>query len=108
MAANSARNVTMSDVARRAGVSRTAVSSVLNDRPGAAIPDETRRRIQAAIDELGYRVEAGHERIGFINLDPDIPAALGLREGYERALREAGHPLDPSLIVFGHATADGG
>ncbi|MFD8009146.1 LacI family DNA-binding transcriptional regulator [Streptomyces sp. NPDC058955] len=232
MAANHARSVTMSDVARRAGVSRTAVSFVLNDRPGAAIPDETRRRILAAIDELGYRpnagaralaaqrsewygliteivtapfavdvikgaqdrawldrkflliaasegdpaqeaaaldklleqrvegllyattwhravtlpraarevptvlvncydaegelpsvvpdevtgghraarrlVDAGHERIGLINLDPAIPAAVGRREGYERALREAGLPLDPALVVSGHATADGG
>ncbi|MFD4371981.1 LacI family DNA-binding transcriptional regulator [Streptomyces sp. NPDC058486] len=232
MAANSARSVTMSDVARRAGVSRTAVSFVLNDRPGAAIPDETRRRILAAIEELGYRpnagaralaaqrsewygliteivtapfavdvikgaqdrawldrkflliaasegdpaqeaaaldklleqrvegllyattwhravtlpraarevptvlvncydaegelpsvvpdevtgghraarhlVRAGHERIGLINLDPGIPAAVGRREGYERALREAGLPLDPALVVSGHATADGG
>ncbi|GHJ91595.1 alanine racemase [Streptomyces sp. NE5-10] len=232
MAANSARSVTMSDVARRAGVSRTAVSFVLNDRPGAAIPDETRRRILAAIEELGYRpnagaralaaqrsewygliteivtapfavdvikgaqdrawldrkflliaasegdpaqeaaaldklleqrvegllyattwhravtlpraarevptvlvncydaegelpsvvpdeiagghraarhlVRAGHERIGLINLDPAIPAAVGRREGYERALREAGLPLDPALVVSGHATADGG
>lgn len=51
--------MTMSDVARHAGVSRTTVSFVLNDKPGAAIPEETRRRILAAIDELGYRPNAG-------------------------------------------------
>ena len=51
--------MTMSDVARHAGVSRTTVSFVLNDKPGASIPDETRRRILEAIDELGYRPNAG-------------------------------------------------
>src|SRR5690606_29170023 len=39
-------------------------------------------------------------------LDPAIPAAVGRREGYERALREAGIIPDPSLVVPGWATAD--
>ncbi|MEV0195322.1 LacI family DNA-binding transcriptional regulator [Nonomuraea sp. NPDC050691] len=232
MATNKPRRVTMKDVARHAGVSQTTVSFVLNGRPGATIPDETRQRILAAIDELGYRpnagaralaakrsdwygliteivtapfaadvikgaqnrawrdrkflliaasesdpaqeaaaldqmlehrvegllyattwhravtvpkaarevptvlvncydeegelpcvvpdevtggycatrrlLDAGHTRIGFINLDPVIPAAIGRREGYERALREAGITPDPSLVIPGYATADGG
>lgn len=226
MATNKTQRVTMSDVARRAGVSRTTVSFVLNDKPGATIPDETRRRILKAIDELGYRpnagaralaanrsgwfgliteivtgpfaaevitgaqsrawgdrrflliaasegdpaqeaaaldqmlehrvegllyattwhravslpkaarevptvlvncydaagelpcilpdevsggykatrrlLDAGHTRIGFINLDPAIPAAIGRRDGYERALREAGiTPTPPSSSPAG-------
>ena len=36
------RNVTSADVARDSGVSRTTVSYVLNDTPGAAISEETR------------------------------------------------------------------
>jgi len=226
------RAVTMSDVARHAGVSRTAVSFVLNDRADASISTETRLRIHAAIEELGYRpnagaralaakrsewygliteivtapfavevikgaqdrawtdrkfllitstegdpameaaaldklleqriegllyaatwhravrvppaarevptvlvncydadgvlpsvvpdevtggyratrrlVEAGHRRIGFITLDPAIQAAIGRREGYERALREAGIGPEDDLVVPGWATADGG
>ncbi len=222
----------MSDVATRAGVSRTTVSFVLNGRADAAIPEETRVRIRAAIAELGYRpnagaralaakrsewygliteivtapfavdvikgaqdrawadgkfllitagdsdpameaaafdklleqraegllyattwhravtlppaarevpvvlvncfdargalpsvvpdevaggrtatrrlIEAGHRRIGFINLDAGIPAAVGRRQGYEQALREAGLPVDEGLITPGHATADAG
>lgn len=227
-----ARNVTMTEVARRAGVSRTTVSFVLNNRADANISAETRQRILAAIEDLGYRpnagaralaakrsdwigliteivtapfavnvikgaqdrawqdhkfvliassegdpemesaaldklleqrvegllyattwhrpvrlppaarevptvlvncvdadgqlpsvipdevtgghraarrlTDAGHHRIGFITLDPEIPASVGRREGYEAALREAGVSPDPRLVVPGYATADGG
>lgn len=44
---------TIRDVAARAGVSKTAVSFVLNGRPGIA--EETRQRVLAAVDELGWR-----------------------------------------------------
>jgi DNA-binding LacI/PurR family transcriptional regulator len=43
----------MTDVARLAGVSHQTVSRVLNDHPN--VRDQTRRRVQAAIAELGYR-----------------------------------------------------
>jgi DNA-binding LacI/PurR family transcriptional regulator len=42
------------DVAEAAGVSRTTVSFVLNDRPGAAIPPATRQRVLDAAASLGY------------------------------------------------------
>ncbi|MFC7624431.1 LacI family DNA-binding transcriptional regulator [Microlunatus sp. GCM10028923] len=45
--------VTQRDVARRAGVSVRTVSNVINDF--AWVADETRARVQAAVDELGYR-----------------------------------------------------
>lgn len=232
MAVRRTNGVTMSDVARHAGVSRTSVSFVLSNREDASISAETRRRILTAVDELGYRpnagaralaarrsewigliteivtapfavevikgaqdrawldrkflliasseggkevenaalealleqrvegllyaatwhravdvpaaarevptvlvncfdaagefpsvvpdevtgghratrrlLDAGHTRIGFINLDPGIPAAVGRNKGYEQALREAGLQPDPALVVSGHATADGG
>ena len=46
------------DVAARAGVSRTTVSFVLNDRPGASISPSTRARVLAAAAELGYQPHA--------------------------------------------------
>ncbi|MCK0117440.1 LacI family transcriptional regulator [Isoptericola sp. S6320L] len=46
--------VTMHDVARRAGVSIKTVSNVVNAYPH--IRPETRRRVQEAIDDLGYRL----------------------------------------------------
>src|SRR5688572_16562941 len=44
---------TISDVARRVGVSRAAVSFAVNGRPG--VGDETRTRILRAAEELGWR-----------------------------------------------------
>jgi LacI family transcriptional regulator len=43
------------DVARKAGVSRTTVSYVLNGRTDVSIPEETRARVLSAAEELGYR-----------------------------------------------------
>lgn len=232
MSKTTRRPVTMKDVALRAGVSRTAVSLVLNGRQSVALADETRDRVLAAAAELGYRpnagaralaqqrsdwyglvteivtapfavdiikgaqdrafadekylliastesdpvaetaaierlleqrvegliyaatwhravtvpeiahevptvlvncfdaegrlpaivpderaggrraaerlLAAGHRRIGFINLDPDIPAAVGRRLGYREVLQEAGIRPNGALEISGHATADGG
>ncbi|MFL6142307.1 MAG: LacI family DNA-binding transcriptional regulator [Labedaea sp.] len=47
------RRPTIADIARRAGVSKGAVSYALNDRPGVS-PD-TRRRILAIAEEIGWR-----------------------------------------------------
>ncbi|MGW4964609.1 LacI family DNA-binding transcriptional regulator [Nonomuraea sp. NPDC004186] len=44
---------TIDDIARRAGVSKGAVSFALNGRPG--VSSETRRRIQAIAAELGWQ-----------------------------------------------------
>lgn len=50
--------VTMRDVAKAAGVSVATVSHVVNDKPGARIGDDARRRVQDAVLELGYRPNA--------------------------------------------------
>ncbi|AQX15075.1 LacI family transcriptional regulator [Tessaracoccus lapidicaptus] len=44
---------TIADVARQAGVSRAAVSKVIRNAYG--VSDDMRRRVEAAITELGYR-----------------------------------------------------
>ncbi|MEY9875078.1 DNA-binding LacI/PurR family transcriptional regulator [Streptacidiphilus sp. MAP12-33] len=49
-----AAQTTSADVARAAGVSRATVSFVLNGKPTARISQETRARVLAAADELGY------------------------------------------------------
>ena len=70
----------------------------------AVVPDE-REGGHRATQRL---LRAGHRRIGFVNLDPGIPAAIGRREGYINALHGAGIVPDEALEVTGHATADSG
>jgi len=48
------RRPTMKDVAKRAGVSQSSVSLVLNNMTGARIAEATRRRILDAAREVGY------------------------------------------------------
>ena len=50
------RGPTIRDVARHAGVSAATVSRVLNDSP--LVLEPTRERVQASVDELGYRLNA--------------------------------------------------
>lgn len=48
------KNIRSLDVAKRAGVSRTTVSYVLNGRTDVSIPEETRSRVLQAATDLGY------------------------------------------------------
>lgn len=51
-------SVTMRDVAKAAGVSVATVSHVVNNKAGARIGDDARRRVQETVAELGYRPNA--------------------------------------------------
>lgn len=56
-------------------------------------------------DELGgylatrHLLDLGHRAIGLLAGPGFASTALGRRRGYERALREAGVPVDPALVV---------
>lgn len=47
------------DVAKKAGVSRTTVSFVLNNMHGKSIPEVTRQKVLKAASELNYKVNQG-------------------------------------------------
>jgi LacI family transcriptional regulator len=49
------RRVTLADVASHAGVSKTAASLVLNDRPGTRLSEDVAERVRAAAAALNYR-----------------------------------------------------
>ncbi|GAA5065056.1 DNA-binding LacI/PurR family transcriptional regulator [Thermocatellispora tengchongensis] len=74
-----ARRVTSIDVAKEAGVSQTTVSYVLNNVPHQKISEETRQRIFAAVEKLGYTPSAAARtlRLGrsdiVLLLMPDLP-----------------------------------
>jgi DNA-binding LacI/PurR family transcriptional regulator len=96
----SAKRVTSADVARAAGVSRTTVSFVLNDRSGQSIPEETRQRVLDAARRLDYRphasaraLAAGRSDIVLLSV-PDLPIGAGISRFIEEtATALAGHGL---------------
>lgn len=51
----SSPRVTLADVAARVGVTKSAISGVLNNRPGIRVSAATRARILEAVEEMGYR-----------------------------------------------------
>src|SRR5262245_42018359 len=55
-ASDTSRRVTMTDVARIAGVSQSSVSLVLNQMTGARISEATRQRVIEAAREIGYEL----------------------------------------------------
>jgi LacI family transcriptional regulator len=57
------RRITSRDVAKQAGVSRTTVSFVLNRVWEASISVETRQRVLAAAEELGYVPDAAAQAL---------------------------------------------
>ena len=85
----SAGRVTVEDVARRAGVSTATVSRTINGT--ARVADETLRRVNEAIDELGFR---------------PTPAAQNLRQRRTRTIALVTptmlNPFFPELVAGVH------
>jgi LacI family transcriptional regulator len=95
---------TQDDVARVAGVSQTVVSVVLNDRSTVAISPETRQRVLAAIDELGY-VPDGSARglrtrktLIAAGLIPDITNPF--YPAFQRGIQDVADANDYDLIAY--------
>jgi LacI family transcriptional regulator len=95
---------TQDDVARIAGVSQTVVSIVLNDRSPVAISAETRQRVRAAIDELGY-VPDGSARslrtrktLIAASLIPDITNPF--YPAFERGIQDVADANNYDLIAY--------
>jgi LacI family transcriptional regulator len=55
-----------------------------------------------------HLVSLGHRRIGLIVENDEVSTARDRRRGYEAALRTAGLPLDPALVVEAAVDPDGG
>jgi DNA-binding LacI/PurR family transcriptional regulator len=97
-----ARSPSMADVAARAGVSHQTVSRVLNDSP--LVREETRARVQTAIEDLGYRRNQAARllrtnrsgRIGMISAHLSLHGPSMIAAAVQDAGYEAGY--DVSLI----------
>lgn len=76
-----------------------------SERRYASVVPAERRGGEVATAAL---IAAGHRRIAFISGEPWMDASDQRMEGYERALRAARIPVDPSLIVEGNFLPSGG
>ncbi len=97
---NQKKAPTLKDVAERAGVSKMAVSTVLNDRKSTVgVSDATRKRILEALDELQYTPHAmarslrrqRTDTVGFYN-------AFGHLDAREPFIREVFQGVHVGLI----------
>ncbi len=113
MAGAGTARVTISQVARLAGVSKATVSKAFNNRGG--VSEDTRRRVLGIAASLGWRPSAravaltsgGAGAVGFvINRRPDLlssdPYFAELLSGIERTLTEHGYWL--LLQIAEHTT----
>jgi DNA-binding LacI/PurR family transcriptional regulator len=112
------RRPTISDVARRAGVSKGAVSFALNGRDG--VSEQTRTRILAAAAELGWQPSVRARSLSvsraftvglvvarpaeLLGADPFFPAFIA---GVETVLSPAGQSLLLQVVSPGAAEEDG-
>ena len=92
------------EIARRAGVSRSTVSYALSgNRP---VSEETRRRIQAVIDELGYRPNAsaralkeGRTRTLGLVIPPASQRLTDMQLGFVASVVEAAARADFDVLL---------
>lgn len=98
------RRVTQSDVAKKANVSQAMVSYIVNNNSSVTIPDETRQRVQDAMDKLGYvpnitarrlRSSKTHTIAGIIPdiINPFYPA-------FERGIQDIANQHNYDLIMY--------
>lgn len=104
------RPATMGDVASVAGVSHQTVSRVINGSP--AVRPETRERVLAAIEELGYRrniaaralVTRRSETIGVVSFGTRLFGPTSVVFAIEQAARRAGYFVSIASEPFIDAT----
>jgi DNA-binding LacI/PurR family transcriptional regulator len=91
---------TIGDIARRAGLSKAAVSYALNGRPG--VSEETRDRVSRIAHALGWRpntaaLALSGERAGVVGLVVAGPVSWATVGGIERELAGAGIVLQLAI-----------
>jgi len=87
--------ITKKEIAEHLGISRTAVSLVLNNTPSSTISIETRSKILQAAKELGYRDVESSPKLCFILYERDANDPRYMRELHlvEQAASRQGYGL---------------
>jgi LacI family transcriptional regulator len=104
---NNSHNVTIQQVAEKAGVSTATVSRVLNDSD--LVADELKSHVRQVIEELGYYpnraardLRAGHVRkVGVLFADISNTFFTSILAGIEAALQQA-----DNILVLGNSNED--
>ncbi|HXW01558.1 MAG TPA: LacI family DNA-binding transcriptional regulator [Anaerolineae bacterium] len=95
---------TQADVARRANVSQAMVSYILNGNSAVSVPPETRQRILAAMQELGYipNITARSLRTSktytIASIIPDITNPF--YPAFQRGIQDVAEHLGYDLIMY--------
>ena len=103
------RRPSLADVAQRAGISKSAVSQILNHYPGARISPAARERVAQAVAELGYQpnriavslVRGRTATIGVMVPDLTVLFYAGIVDGIESAASGADY-----RIILAHSRSD--
>src|SRR5258706_16335893 len=98
--------VTIATVAHRAQVSRQTVSNVINSPH--LVRQETRERVRAAIDELGYRanqaarqMRTGRSRLIAVRIEPARDGINGwILDRFLHGLTEAAAPVGYRIMLY--------
>jgi len=93
------RSVTITDVAKRAGVSLKTVSRVINNEP--SVRERTRAKVQREIDALGYQPDPSARSLrstraytlGLVYDNPNAHYIINLQRGVLSACRASGFGL---------------
>ncbi|MDQ4501570.1 LacI family DNA-binding transcriptional regulator [Sinomonas sp. ASV322] len=98
------RRVTLTEVAKRAGVSRSTVSFVLNGRTDLRLSADTFTRVRRAADELGYSPNATAKtlrtgRSGTVALVSDFIGTTSFANAMVRGVLESLHDADTLLYT---------
>lgn len=107
-----AKAPTVEDVARLAGVSRQTVSNVMNTP--AIVREETRERVQRAIDELAYRPHVAARSLRTrrsstvgVHIDPFTGGISGvLLDRFIHALTENANERSLRVLIYSARTRD--
>jgi LacI family transcriptional regulator len=89
--------------------SRGVPTVVLDRRVSDSIVDGVRGDSeQGAYELVRLLLDLGHSHIAILNGPPDVSTAADRLTGYQRAFKEAGLSVDPTLILHDHFTQDAG
>lgn len=106
------RRVTLKEVAAFVGVDPSAVSRAVNNDPGLSVSSETRERILAAVEKLGYRPNVGARglrmsrswTVGFILPSLSNPMYESITRGVESAAERHGYNVVIGSQIEGRST----